>query len=213
MPDPSIAGPATQRDTAASGPQAALAVASLVLGILGMIAVPLIAPLAVLLGLIALIRIPRDPRNLGERGSAVIGLIFGIIGTLLLPVLVSRWREPFRRALCAENMKEIGLALMVYAHEFRDQGIPAVELLVEHGFLTANRLRCPSAPAGEASYVILNGKGDGLENDAVIIYEPLTNHGGEGGNFLFADGHASFIPKAQYGQTLSRGQASQPGKQ
>ena len=46
--------------------------------------------------------------------------------------------------------------------------------------------------------------------DNVVLYEPLQNHGGEGGNVLFCDGHVEFVPQADWEQVLRDGGVNLP---
>jgi hypothetical protein len=48
--------------------------------------------------------------------------------------------------------------------------------------------------AGVSDYIYV---GDGLTTsssvDSVVLYEPLSNHGGDGMNVLFAEGHLEWV--------------------
>src|SRR5690349_10172750 len=52
--------------------------------------------------------------------------IMGVLAAILLPVL-ARAREAARRASCANNLKQIGLSLRMYANEDRGEKFPQVQ--------------------------------------------------------------------------------------
>ncbi len=100
---------------------------------------------------------------------------------------------------------------MLYANDHGGKYPDAVEGLLEEGIGTEAFI-CPStidtratgattqaivaewATPGCFSYIYL-GKGftDKCSTDTVLMYEPLSNHDGDGSNVLFGDGHVRFV--------------------
>jgi prepilin-type processing-associated H-X9-DG protein len=195
-----------------------MAIASLIFGIMGMF-IPLIpSVIGIILGAIGLNR-TKDPR-VGGKGLAIAGIavscativLGGCMMSILLPSL-NRARETANRVKCASNMRQIGQALLLYANDNR--GVyPAdfVPLLLTQD-ITSQVFICPStngtpaSPGGtpqqqaaallpqHCTYVYLPGHNNAAGADVVIVYEPITNHDGDGSNFLWGDGHVSFETK------------------
>jgi prepilin-type processing-associated H-X9-DG protein len=78
----------------------------------------------------------------------------------------------------------------------------------------------PALPAGSAqqqaavlhqhcSYVYVPGGNFNGSAERVIAYEPLANHGGDGANFLYGDGRASWEPKARAAAIIKSLEADQ----
>jgi prepilin-type processing-associated H-X9-DG protein len=193
-----------------------LAIASLVIGIIGF-CLP-IGFIAIVLGALGM-RKTRDPR-VGGRGMAIAGLVLGIVGTMfallqisiLLPSL-NRAREQANRVKCASNLRQIGLAVQLYANNNKGSFPPDLPALFGAGLLQSNVLICPStnhtaAPGTpsfqlgkDLSYVYV-GKGLNFtaQSSVIIAYEPPSDHTPgqptgqkSGGNVLFADGHVEFV--------------------
>src|SRR5687767_11571303 len=138
----------------------------------------------------------------------VIGIIALLI-SILLPSL-NRARETANRVKCAANLRMIGQAELLYSNENRGQLSPDFPGILTTQDIDSSVFVCPStndtpAPGatpqaqaqvlhkgGHCSYVYVPGQTNAASAEAVIAYEPLTNHNGDGSNFLWGDGHVSF---------------------
>jgi prepilin-type processing-associated H-X9-DG protein len=193
-----------------------MAIASLVLGLLGF-CIPGLGILAIVLGAIGMGK-TRDPR-VGGKGLAIAGLVIGIVATMsivlqiaiLLPAL-SHAREAGNRVKCASNLRQIGLAVQMYANSNKGNFPPDLPTLFRSGQLSSVTLICPAtnhtAASGtpafqlgkDLSYVYV---GSGLnwtaQSDVIVAYEPPSDHTPgltgprSGGNVLFADGHVEYV--------------------
>jgi hypothetical protein len=93
-------------------------------------------------------------------------------------------------------MKQIGLAIAMYADE-HDGNIPRTfDDLRRYSPNLEKILVCPSAKDSKfPSYQILLGgkKWNTSETiDAIVMTEPMSNHGGSGHTQLYGDGHCSW---------------------
>lgn len=147
------------------------------------------------------------------RGMAIAGIVIGIISLLLVPALLmaillpslSRAREKANEIKCASNLRQIGQAAQLYAQDNLRLGGPfgpGFDRLVQTQAISPQTFQCPSDSStgtrqltgSPCSYIWL---GQDLKvsssPDCVLAYEPLANHGKEGSNFLFVDGHVEFF--------------------
>jgi prepilin-type processing-associated H-X9-DG protein len=160
----------------------------------------IVTPLAFVFGIIALNRISKSGGRVTGRGQAIAGLIMGAISFLLylamiLPAIAGA-REENHRVLCMNNMKQIGLAIGMYA-DAHDRNIPRTfDDLLPYATNLDKLLICPSAKdTRHPSYQILLGgkKWNSDETmDAIIVTEPLSNHR-SGRMALYGDGHVSWV--------------------
>jgi len=151
----------------------------------------------------------------------VISGALAVVISVLLPALCKA-REPANRIKCANNLRQIALAAMMYARDHGGAFPATVQELVATEELGASVFECPSdgqSPQTRAHTGLKMGLsyfyvGNGVKPDvdrpdtAVIVYEPLSNHSndgmeihleaiadhaGDGMNVAFADGHSEWI--------------------
>lgn len=116
------------------------------------------------------------------------------------------------RIMCASNLRQIGQAMLLYMNENIGKAPQSFEPLLLTQDITSEVFTCPASdderaegetPEAQAarlrtgrhcSYVYYGaGMTASLAPDAVIATEYFTNHGGDGVNILFGDGHVEFF--------------------
>lgn len=138
-----------------------------------------------------------------------------VIGVSALLVVVSpvtipafyKSRELSRRLLCQSNMKGIAMSLKVYAYPGPGTSAEALQSLVERGIIAREQLVCPSS--GQSNYMVADRVLQLwrlADNAGPVLVEPKSNHGSEGGNVVFGDGHATFERGADYDRITARAQ-------
>jgi prepilin-type processing-associated H-X9-DG protein len=189
------------------------ATASLICGILGFCIPVLGGIVAIVLGIVGLTK-TKDPR-VGGKGMAIAGLVLGGVSIVVTPCFMSillpslnRARETANRVKCAQNMKQIGLALLAYGNNNRGAYPPDLQTLLSNSStLSTVAMTCPSTtdiPApnasvfsagGHLSYVYVPGNNTSAAATDILLYEPMTNHT-DGTNILFGDGHVEFFMRS-----------------
>jgi len=198
--------PVSPQGMSAVPQRAGLAIAALVFGLLGFCLPPL-GLLGLILGIVALVKTTRRPHLYGGKGVAIGGICVGsvslIFGTAMLALCVSmmlpslaRARELARRTVCANNLKMVGAALHAYAAGNEGAYPPDLNVLVSQNYISRAVLKCPTADA--INYVYVPRPADSVGPLDVVMFEPLANHGGDGGAVLFADGHVEFVNAANW---------------
>ncbi len=142
--------------------------------------------------------------GLGEVGVA------SLMVSVLLPSL-NRARETANRVKCASNERQIGQALLMYSNEHNGQYPPDLGTLTKTEDISAEVFVCPSGntsvPAGlkakgpdaiadwvnnNSDYVYITGKTNEASANDVIVYEKPGDHGRDGMNILYGDGHVEW---------------------
>jgi prepilin-type processing-associated H-X9-DG protein len=150
----------------------------------------------------------RTPFYLALAFAAV--AIFAMVSNL---TSTGRPRAVANRVKCASNLRQIGQAILIYSNDHNGQYPDDFQTLLLTTDITSECFVCPSSndvlatgpttqaiannltTGGHLSYMYL-GKGMNtrtISADTVVAYEPLSNHGNDGSNVLFGDGHVEFL--------------------
>jgi len=115
-------GPLVARPAPVRARTSGMAVASLVLGILGFFLFAIPALVGLVLGIISLRAVNRSQGRLRGQGLAIAGICVSGCVTMLIPIMAAmvfpvfaRARESARKAVCLSNIKNVCLALQMYA--------------------------------------------------------------------------------------------------
>ncbi len=169
-------------------------------------------------------------------GLTVAGLLLaGVAVAMSTPHLYIHPTAPHAR--CASNEHQLGLGILLYQQDHGGHYPDSLAAILSAEQIGADVMICPDSndipatlpppPAGEdrpttrqaaaalavpghLSYVYV-GHADwtdaNVPADAVVIYEPIANHGG-GSNMLFGDGHAQFVDARRAAKLIAAASAT-----
>jgi prepilin-type processing-associated H-X9-DG protein len=212
-------------------PQNRAASRALMFGLLGFIPfVPGI--LAIRAGRRGLRDAAADPK-IGGQGPARVGVILGIVSitvwvavcALAVPATM-RARQQAIRVQCMSQLRQIGMATMMYASANSGFLPPTMDELVKSRLIPAMLFTCPACAGnatkpvastgayGNYNYIYL-GAGRRLQtlrpaSSTPLVYELPTNHTDPGINVLYADGHVELIKGPQVQALLAQVAAPPP---
>ncbi len=118
----------------------------------------------------------------------------------------NRVRELSNRLACQANMKAIVEAMKIAINTASVPVVPSIDQLVQLGHIKRKQTLCPSSRADQCTYrwVANAARSASSRPGAVVMSEPKSNHGGLGGNLLYADGHAAFHIGEQYDAIVAK---------
>ena len=165
------------------------------------------------------------------RAAVVLGVINLILSVLLTAASVPALMMARRHAMqnqCMSNLRQLGLAMYMYAQDNRGFVPPNLDALQKYfggGAAGAAVCTCPEGAAHgvppasvgavmKYSYVYVAPPDPRLWRIASpattpAAFEPLTNHRGRGANVLFWDGHVEWLEGAA-ARRVAQLQAAQP---
>ncbi len=213
--------PAPPVETKTSG----MAIASLVLGILGICGIT--ALVGLILGIVSLGRINRSGGRLSGQGLAIAGicvsafmLLFSIpfMAGMTLPAL-ARAKQRAQTINCVNNLKQLALAVKVYAVDHSEQLPPAATWCdaIQSNVGSPKVFQCSAEPALRCAYAFnekLDGKKEGeVDPQTVLLFESDAGWNGIGGagavkphkhstrsvNVAFVDGSVRQVPRSRLG--------------
>ena len=169
-----------------------LAVASLTLGILGLVTFGLLSILGLILGFISVVVVGASGGRVRGQGHALVGIALSVVGLVLfVRVLlpgVSNVRAEWEKAVCMGNLKQIGMAMSLYAGDYDDHFPPTLDVLLPRYVKDELLLHCPSDRSGERSYVYVPGLGVDERPTVIVAFDRRGNHL-NGRIVLYVDGH------------------------
>ncbi len=202
-----------------------LAIASLACGVLGCLGITALAGLV--MGVVALVKINKSKGQLGGQGLAIGGIcVSGVMLFMAIPFMAALLLPAFARARgkattinCVSNMKQVGLAIRLYAVDHNDTLPPAATWCdaIMPSLGSPQALVCRSDNSGPRCNYGFNAKLAGLKEDqinpqTVLIFEckggwnvnggpadMVTRHGGTY-TVGFADGSVRQMPQSQVAQ-------------
>lgn len=199
----------SQQPGAVASRTSGLAIASLVLGILGLRSAGILALPGLIFGIIGLVQIQRSQGRLRGKGLAIAGIAVSCCVMVIMPasllLIFGQARQKARQATCESNLKELNLALLMYATDhderFPAEGVNWDEVLKPY-FSSEELLECPSDTERPSYQLNPPVRGLGWSQirylaQTVSIFE--SDDGGnvvyrhmDGANFAFTDGHVKW---------------------
>ena len=202
-----------------------MAIASLVLGILGLCGIT--ALVGLILGIISLVKINRSGGRLSGQGLAIAGIcVSGFMLLVSVPFMagmtlpaLARAKQRAQTINCVNNLKQLALAVKVYAVDHNDQLPPAATWCdaIQRNVGSPKVFVCPSEPDRRCAYafnVRLDAKKENEVNpQTVLLFESEAGWNGAGNaaalnahkhssrlvNIAFADGSVRSVPRSQLG--------------
>ena len=150
-----------------------------------------------------------------------------LVTSIMLPAL-NKSRETAKRVQCASNMRQIGMACLLYANENKGKYPPDLGTLLKTQDITVDAFVCPSSgntvPGdlkganvdvqaawvnASSSYTYLGaGLINSLPAQTVVLYEKKTDHDEAGMNLLYGDGHVEWKQMPQAEQEIAKSAAA-----
>jgi prepilin-type processing-associated H-X9-DG protein len=152
----------------------------------------------------------------GRSIRLVVGCIVGgliIIGILvgLSPLKTRKTNEGAMRASCKNNLRQVGIAMHLYADEY-DGAFPLILAQLYTGNYTDGSVKifsCPDNPSSyedfrtgkiterSSSYAYFPGRWYCLPGDFILAYDKTPkNHGGDGFNVLYVDSSVRWVGRS-----------------
>lgn len=136
-------------------------------------------------------------------------LFLMVLGYILLPVIDRPRRD--RISQCKRNLRQIGLALSMYAYKNNEKYPNDLLELFPKYFNDYKVLICREGQKGlkrnlhdkETNYIYLPGLTAEAPDDCIVIFDEKNNHD-NGRNVLYLDAHTTWSEENEFKQELKR---------
>ncbi len=150
--------------------------------------------------------VPKLDHSTRTRPSRLKGLVICSIAAAVLYVgwhgAVLGWEQQ-RRLTCAAVLQRFAAAARAYAQEVSPPTASSLtQNMIERKRIEPKSAACPSHPGVMSNYVLVAPNVNATDGRTIVAYEPKSNHGGDGGNIVFADGHSSFVLGEDYDRLI-----------
>jgi len=189
-----VPGEAPPEEPAQPPKLSGVAIASLLLGIYSILTLGILSIVGLILGIVALHRIGRSSGRVRGRGYAITGTALSLAGVFLIPLVLLpalvRVREAARGEVCQSNLKQIGIAMAVYANDHDDSFPPRLQDLYPRYITDKQLFYSPSDPARKL-YIYVPGL-SGSKPLIMLAFDHRGTHSG-GRHILFSDVHIEWM--------------------
>lgn len=163
----------------------------------------IVLPTAVIAGVLAARRVYKRNLRLAPVWHVLaLMLVVSLVVGLIIPTGCGQPAEPAHRAVCRSNLKQIGLALSIYAKDFENHLPRRLEELYPNYINDQALFECPSAPDPQ-SYVYVPGLVADGDASRIVAFDRKGNHE-DGRNVLFADGKVRWMSENGFSITLGQ---------
>jgi type II secretory pathway pseudopilin PulG len=136
-------------------------------------------------------------KGIGNKGFTISELVLVlvivlVVGGLMMPFIQYNIRR-MEKTMCANNLRQAGLALYIYAKEHEGRFPPALGTLYSEHYLADERLMdCPASreigTPGSPDYIYTTGLSVRDPSLTILVRDKARNHPRGGKNILYVNG-------------------------
>lgn len=125
-------------------------------------------------------------------------IVFAVVLVICIPMVpfIAKNRERLDKVICANNLRELGLAMYIYAREHKGAFPPDIRTLYEKQYLSDTKLLdCPASKAAgtldSPDYIYTAGLSVRSSSQEPLLRDDAKNHADGGRNTLYVNGNVA----------------------